>query len=71
MCIRDRPWTLPANVGIALHPRFTYVAGKFMKDGQTETLVIVKELLDAFEMCIRDSYCNHSFRCYLDYQNLL
>ena len=42
------PWTLPANVGIALHPRFTYVAGKFMKDGQTETLVIVKELLDAF-----------------------
>lgn len=39
------PWTLPANVGIALHPRFTYVAGKFMKDGQTETLVIVKELL--------------------------
>lgn len=42
------PWTLPANVGIALHPRFTYVAGKFMKDGQTETLIIVKELLDAF-----------------------
>lgn len=42
------PWTLPANVGIALHPRFTYVAGKFMKDGQTETLIILKDLLDAF-----------------------
>lgn len=42
------PWTLPANVGLALHPRFTYVAGRFMKNGQTENLVIVKELLDAF-----------------------
>ena len=42
------PWTLPANVGIALHPRFTYVAGQFMKDGQTETLIILKDLLDAF-----------------------
>lgn len=42
------PWTLPANVGLALHPRFTYVAGRFMKDGQTENLVIVKDLLDAF-----------------------
>ena len=42
------PWTLPANVGLALHPRFTYVAGKFMKNGQTENLVIVKDLLDAF-----------------------
>lgn len=31
------PWTLPANVGLALHPRFTYVAGRFMKNGQTET----------------------------------
>ena len=42
------PWTLPANVGLALHPRFTYVAGRFMKNGQTENLVIVKDLLDAF-----------------------
>ena len=42
------PWTLPANVGLALHPRFTYVAGRFMKNGQTENLIIVKELLDAF-----------------------
>ncbi len=42
------PWTLPANVGIALHPRFTYVCGNFTKDGKTESLVIVKDLLETF-----------------------
>ena len=39
------PWTLPANLGIALHPEFTYVAGKFSNG---ETYVIVRELLEAF-----------------------
>jgi isoleucyl-tRNA synthetase len=42
------PWTLPANLGIALHPDFTYVVGKFIKDGQLETFVIVRELIPAF-----------------------
>lgn len=44
------PWTLPANLGIALHPRFTYVQGEFShaEDGRTENLIIVKELVDAF-----------------------
>ena len=44
------PWTLPANLGIALHPRFTYVRGEFVhgEDGRTENLVIVKELVDKF-----------------------
>ncbi len=45
------PWTLPANLGIALHPQFEYVVGKFEKtahDGKLiqKTLVVAKELLD-------------------------
>jgi isoleucyl-tRNA synthetase len=43
------PWTLPANLGIALHPEFTYVVGHFERDGHSETLVVVRELVDAFE----------------------
>jgi isoleucyl-tRNA synthetase len=42
------PWTLPANLGIALHPDFTYVVGKFIKDDVVETFVIVRELIGAF-----------------------
>ena len=42
------PWTLPANLGIALHPEFTYVVGKFIKDDAVETFVIVRELVGAF-----------------------
>ncbi len=44
------PWTLPANLGIALHPRFTYVRGEFVHDdGRRENLVVVKILLAALE----------------------
>ncbi|MEO8616468.1 MAG: isoleucine--tRNA ligase, partial [Luteolibacter sp.] len=42
------PWTLPANLGIALHPEFTYVVGKFIKDDEVETFVIVSQLIGAF-----------------------
>ncbi|MFT3990192.1 MAG: isoleucine--tRNA ligase [Luteolibacter sp.] len=42
------PWTLPANLGIALHPEFTYVVGKFLKEDTVETFVIVRELIGAF-----------------------
>ncbi len=44
------PWTLPANLGIALHPQFTYLQGEFThaEDGRRENLVVVKELLEAF-----------------------
>ena len=42
------PWTLPANLGIALHPEFTYVVGKFSNGEIEETFVIVRELLEAF-----------------------
>lgn len=39
------PWTLPANLGIALHPEFEY--GVF--DAGSENLVIAKALQTAFE----------------------
>jgi isoleucyl-tRNA synthetase len=43
------PWTLPANLGIAVHPEFTYVVGRYEKEGISETLVIVRELMEAFQ----------------------
>ncbi len=42
------PWTLPANLGIAVHPDFTYVVGKFSNGKREETFVIVRELVDSF-----------------------
>jgi len=42
------PWTLPANLGIALHPEFTYIVGKFSTGDRKETFVIVRELIEAF-----------------------
>jgi isoleucyl-tRNA synthetase len=43
------PWTLPANLGIAVHPEFTYVVARYTKEDSTETLVIVRELVEAFQ----------------------
>jgi isoleucyl-tRNA synthetase len=42
------PWTLPANLGLAVHPEFTYIVGRFEKEDRHETLVIVRELIEAF-----------------------
>ncbi|MDB4673578.1 isoleucine--tRNA ligase [Verrucomicrobiales bacterium] len=43
------PWTLPSNLGIALHPDFEYVRGEFAhEDGRSETLIIGRELLADF-----------------------
>ena len=44
------PWTLPANLGLAVHPEFTYVVGRFKNEiaDREETLVIVRELIDDF-----------------------
>lgn len=43
------PWTLPANVGIALHPRHLYVVSEFSHDnGGTERFVVAEALLEAF-----------------------
>lgn len=44
------PWTLPANLGIAVHPQFTYVRGEFRNEERdvTENFVVVKDLLEKF-----------------------
>jgi isoleucyl-tRNA synthetase len=43
------PWTLPANLGVALHADFTYVAGQFGNEaGERHNLVIAKDLLEEF-----------------------
>ncbi len=42
------PWTLPANLAVAVHPEFTYVVGRFKRDDCEETLVIVRELVAEF-----------------------
>ncbi len=42
------PWTLPANLGIAVHPDFTYVVGKFSNGERHENFIIVRELVDSF-----------------------
>ena len=42
------PWTLPANLGIAVHPEFTYVVGKYEGAEKSGTYVIVRELVEAF-----------------------
>lgn len=44
------PWTLPANLGIALHPEFDYVCGEFAhQDGRRLKLIIAQSRLKAFE----------------------
>ena len=44
------PWTLPANLGIAVHPLFTYLRGQFThaERGVTENFIIVRELVETF-----------------------
>lgn len=39
------PWTLPGNLGVALHPKFNYLFLQTPKDG---VLVVVDELKEAF-----------------------
>ncbi len=45
------PWTLPANVAIAVHPRETYVVGEFSggpEGSQPHRFVVARALLEAF-----------------------
>jgi len=42
------PWTLPANLAIAVHPKELYVAREFRKEGVSETLVLAASLVEAF-----------------------
>ncbi len=44
------PWTLPANLAIALHPEFDYTAGTFTHaDGRSENLILANSRIAAFE----------------------
>jgi isoleucyl-tRNA synthetase len=43
------PWTLPANLGIALHPDFDYTAASFThEDGRSEKLILANSRIEAF-----------------------
>ncbi len=42
------PWTLPANLAIAVHPKERYVTQKFTRGEQTETLVLAQSLVEGF-----------------------
>jgi isoleucyl-tRNA synthetase len=42
------PWTLPANLAIAVHPKELYVMREFRKEGISETLVLAASLVEAF-----------------------
>src|SRR5881409_813113 len=42
------PWTLPANLGIAVDPDETYVVQKFSRDGTSETLLLAETLVPQF-----------------------
>src|SRR4051812_38666987 len=40
------PWTLPANLAIAVHPEHQYVAVKYTRNGTTRLGVVMQELLE-------------------------
>jgi isoleucyl-tRNA synthetase len=42
------PWTLPANLAIAVDPKELYVLQEFRRDGVSETLVLADKLVPAF-----------------------
>ena len=46
------PWTLPANLGITLHPEFDYVALKAPGLEGTEIWIVAKGLQEAFEKAV-------------------
>ena len=42
------PWTLPANLAIAVHPKELYVVQEFSRDGVSETLLLADKLVPQF-----------------------
>jgi len=40
------PWTLPANIAVAVHPSLEYATIKAMRDGRVEYLIMAKELAE-------------------------
>jgi len=39
------PWTIPANIAVAVHPSFEYVKVRAVKNGKEEFLIMAQELL--------------------------
>ncbi len=42
------PWTLPANLAIAVHPKELYVVQEFSRDGVSEVLLLADKLVPQF-----------------------
>src|SRR5438105_4533944 len=42
------PWTLPANLAIAVHPKEIYVVQEFQRNGVSETLLLADKLVPQF-----------------------
>jgi isoleucyl-tRNA synthetase len=42
------PWTLPANLAIAVDPKENYVLQEFSRDGASETLLLAEKLVSQF-----------------------
>ncbi len=42
------PWTLPANLAIAVHPKELYVVREFRKEGASEDLILAASLVEKF-----------------------
>ncbi|CAN5446354.1 isoleucine--tRNA ligase [soil metagenome] len=42
------PWTLPANLAIAVHPKELYVTREFSKDGKSEKFLLAESLIEKF-----------------------
>src|SRR6266508_3189167 len=43
------PWTLPANLAIAVDPKEIYVVQEFSRDGASETLLLAEKLVPQFQ----------------------
>src|SRR4029453_19257090 len=42
------PWTLPANLAIAVDPKESYIVRKFQRNGDSETLLLAEKLVPQF-----------------------
>ncbi|HEY9246749.1 MAG TPA: isoleucine--tRNA ligase [Candidatus Methanoperedens sp.] len=40
------PWTIPANIAVAVHPSFEYVKVRASKDGKEEVLIMASQLME-------------------------
>ena len=41
------PWTIPANVAVAVNPSFQYARVRAVKDGKAETLIMASDLVES------------------------